>query len=208
MLEVSERDIASRLRRDNPWWAGAANFVSPVSNFPKRIYFGPFCSLATDWAVNRAVVLMGPRRVGKTVMLLQLVNELVSAGENPDNILYASIDAPIYSQIPLENFLTYFSKHPTENNERYFVLFDEIQYLKDWEIHLKDLVDRYRNIKFVASGSAAAALRLASNESGLVDLATLGYHLLHSLNSLTSLVEQMNSFLTPVLHSAAFAQRT
>jgi predicted AAA+ superfamily ATPase len=46
------------------------------------------------------------------------------------------------------------------------VIFDEIQYLKDWEIHMKDLVDNYPETKFVASGSAAAALRLKSAESG------------------------------------------
>jgi uncharacterized protein len=41
-----------------------------------------------------------------------------------------------------------------------------VQYLKGWEIHLKDLVDHYSNIRFVATGSAAAALRLQSRESG------------------------------------------
>ncbi len=46
------------------------------------------------------------------------------------------------------------------------VFFDEIQYLRDWEVHLKSLVDSYPSIKFVATGSAAAALRLKSRESG------------------------------------------
>jgi predicted AAA+ superfamily ATPase len=46
------------------------------------------------------------------------------------------------------------------------LIFDEIQYLKDWQRHLKDLVDSYPNVKFVATGSAAAALRLQSKESG------------------------------------------
>ncbi|MEO1435891.1 MAG: ATP-binding protein, partial [Bacteroidota bacterium] len=43
---------------------------------------------------------------------------------------------------------------------------DEVQYLKNWEVHLKALVDSYRGVKFVVSGSAAAALKLKSNESG------------------------------------------
>lgn len=42
----------------------------------------------------------------------------------------------------------------------------EIQYLKDWEVHLKTLVDSYRDSKFIVSGSAAAALNFKSNESG------------------------------------------
>jgi predicted AAA+ superfamily ATPase len=47
-----------------------------------------------------------------------------------------------------------------------FVFFDEIQYLKDWERHLKILVDSYPNTKFIVSGSAAAALKWHSTESG------------------------------------------
>lgn len=51
-------------------------------------------------------------------------------------------------------------------NEKRIVIFDEIQYLPNWEIHLKDLIDNYQNTKFIASGSAAAALKLKSQESG------------------------------------------
>jgi predicted AAA+ superfamily ATPase len=48
----------------------------------------------------------------------------------------------------------------------YYVFFDEIQYLKDWERHLKILVDTYPETKFIVSGSAAAALKWHSTESG------------------------------------------
>jgi len=52
------------------------------------------------------------------------------------------------------------------STDQTFVFFDEVQYTKEWEVHLKVLVDTYPNVRFVASGSAAAALRLKSNESG------------------------------------------
>lgn len=48
----------------------------------------------------------------------------------------------------------------------WLVFFDEIQYLKNWELHLKTMVDTYRDSKFIVSGSAAAALKFKSNESG------------------------------------------
>src|SRR3989344_4174892 len=51
-------------------------------------------------------------------------------------------------------------------HEECFIFFDEIQYLKNWEVFLKLIVDKYKNIKCIASGSAAAALRLKSMESG------------------------------------------
>jgi predicted AAA+ superfamily ATPase len=107
--------------------------------------------------------LLGPRRVGKTVILKQLIHEAIESGINPHSILYASIDAPIYSGISLEKFLEFL---PDQKDKRRLIIFDEIQYLKDWEIHMKDLVDSFPETKFVASGSAAAALRLKSKESG------------------------------------------
>ncbi len=56
--------------------------------------------------------------------------------------------------------------HGHQRTGSLYVFFDEIQYLKDWEVHLKSLVDSYRSYRFVATGSAAAALRLKSRESG------------------------------------------
>ena len=53
-----------------------------------------------------------------------------------------------------------------KRDARLFVMFDEVQYLKDWEQHLKSLVDSFPSIRFVASGSAAAALKMKSRESG------------------------------------------
>ncbi len=110
---------------------------------------------------------MGPRRVGKTVILFHLVQELIDAGYNPKKICYLSIENPVYNGISLEKLFELCRKaNGDESSKDYYVIFDEIQYLKDWEVHLKTLVDSYHYVKFIASGSAAAALKLKSNESG------------------------------------------
>ena len=78
-----------------------------------------------------------------------------------------SIDTPIYSNVSLDELFSY-ARTALHNEEvdGFFVFYDEIQYLKDWEVHLKSMVDTFRKTKFVASGSAAAALKMKSNESG------------------------------------------
>lgn len=122
-----------------------------------------------DSSVRRGVILMGPRRVGKTVMLFHCIEKLIADGINPQKIIYLSIDTSIYNNVPLENLFQLARealKQADAPAEGYYVFYDEIQYLKDWEIHLKSLIDSYRGIKFVASGSAAAALKMKSNESG------------------------------------------
>lgn len=166
MLEISEQDILQSLRRDNPWW-GDSRSSKVAMPAKRRAYFPRFKNLAHNWDVRRAVILMGPRRVGKTVMLQQFIHDTITAGFPPSCILFASLDTPIYSGMPLERLLTLFEKQsPHDPEGRRIVVFDEVQYLKDWEVHLKVLADRHPNTRFIASGSAAAALKLKSRESG------------------------------------------
>jgi predicted AAA+ superfamily ATPase len=160
---IAEIDVKQRIARENPWW-GDPKTPIPEAAFPLRVYFIPFKAIALNFDVRRATVLLGPRRVGKTVIIKQLIHHAIVEGVNPQSILYASIDAPIYSGIALEKFLDFLPKN--NGKDRCLVIFDEIQYLREWEVHLKTLVDSYPNIKFVASGSAAAALKLKSKESG------------------------------------------
>lgn len=166
MLEVTEAEIAHRLAFDNPWWDGEG-IVPEVDAWPRRSYFEPFMRLVHQEA-RRAVVLMGPRRIGKTVLIQHAIKALLDEGVPAGNILYASIDNPLYTGIGLEKFLHLFQGmqgHP-KRPQGLYVFFDEVQYLKDWERHLKTLVDSYPGVRFVVSGSAAAALRLKSQESG------------------------------------------
>src|SRR5690606_38279495 len=114
-----------------------------------------------------AVVLMGPRRVGKTVMMFHTIDQLIREDINPQRIFFIGIDNPIYINLSLEEILDLCKASvKVESLENCFVFFDEIQYLKDWERHLKVLVDAYPYTKFIVSGSAAAALKWRSTESG------------------------------------------
>ena len=167
MLEISEADILSRLRFDNPWWEQGKEGEITYENTPRRKYFETFYENILDTNVRRAIVLMGPRRVGKTVMVYHTIRALLDSGVEATNILYISLETPIYTGLHLERILNYFQKlFEHKRNARLFVFFDEIQYLRDWEVHLKSLVDSYADYRFIATGSAAAALRLKSNEPG------------------------------------------
>ncbi|MBU1224431.1 MAG: ATP-binding protein [Gammaproteobacteria bacterium] len=152
---------------ENPWWVAGAGIDSERRAWPRRAYFGPFLKLMRAIEVHRAVVLIGPRRVGKTVMLAQAVQALLDEDVAGIDILQLSLDTPLYSGRSLESLVrTFIDLHRHDPARRLWVFFDEIQYVKDWEVHLKSLVDTFRQIRFVASGSAAAALRMKSRESG------------------------------------------
>jgi uncharacterized protein len=163
MDSIGEVEIARRLSQHNLWWSDPKTAI-PEATWQRRVYFKPFKTLALNFSVRRAPILLGPRRVGKTVMVKQLIHDAIQEGFDPKAILYAAIDTPVYSGISLERFLDLFPKDGA--TERRLVIFDEIQYHSNWEVHLKNLVDNYPNTKFIALGSAAAALKLKSAESG------------------------------------------
>ena len=163
---IPTRKIIERLRYENPWWV-TKEVAKLSSSMSKRLYFDLFYPFVIERSIKRALVLMGPRRVGKTVMLFHSIEDLIKNGVNPQKLFFIGIDNPIYVNLSLEDLLALCKESLTlKNLDGCFVFFDEIQYLKDWERHLKVLVDSYPETKFIVSGSAAAALKWHSTESG------------------------------------------
>lgn len=166
LQNISKAQIIDRMRIENPWWV-TNTIDSDYDDMPRRPYFDLFKPLAFEKDPRRALVLMGPRRVGKTVMLHHMVKELIIKGVNPKKIIFLTIENPIYINQTLEQlFLLAKEASGSQEKDDWFVIFDEIQYCKQWEVHLKTLVDTFRSNKFIVSGSAAAALKYKSNESG------------------------------------------
>lgn len=162
-----QEQILNRLRMDNPWWI--TNSIDDYfQQMKRRLYLELFYPLVADTELRRGLLLMGPRRVGKTVMLYHTIQKLIDDGINPQKIIYISIETPIYNRISLEELFALARQAVGKSDDLngFFVFYDEIQYLKDWEIHLKSVIDTFIYSKFVASGSAAAALKMKSQESG------------------------------------------
>ena len=198
-----EEQIQKRMVLDNPWWE-SGKVDDDFTQFPRRAYLDDFYELVTDLSVKRAVILMGPRRVGKTVMIYHSIDRLISSGIDLKKIIYISVDTPIYNNISLEDFFLLARKalKNEESYEGYYVFFDEIQYLKNWEVHLKSMVDTFRSSRFVASGSAAAALKMKSIESGAGRfsdflLPPLTFYEYIQFKKLDSLVVKSNNGISP-----------
>lgn len=167
LRKIAKEQVLDRLRFENPWWS-TARVDEHYTSMPRRMYFQPFCKLAGNLEVNRSVVLMGPRRVGKTVLLQHWVQSLLEEGVLPRKIIFITIESPVYTGMGLEELFSLAKAAAgfPDDQEGWYVVFDEIQYLRDWDVHLKTLVDSYRNVRFVVSGSAAATLQYKSKESG------------------------------------------
>lgn len=164
--KISKSQVLERIQFENYWWRNNS-IEEDYNEMQRRLYFDIFKPMVTEHNVKRAVVLMGPRRVGKTVMLHHTIQSLIEQGVPAQKIIFITVENPIYTNIALEELFKYaLEAIGHQDPKNCYVFFDEIQYLKDWEVHLKTMVDSYRSTKFIVSGSAAAALKFKSNESG------------------------------------------
>ena len=127
---IAIEQVLERMRFENPWWKTGA--IDPYfEDMPRRAYFKQFTTLCADISVQRSVILMGPRRVGKTVMLYHLVQNLLSENVNPRRILFITVENPIYNNLSLETLFKYGREAlgASEEVSGWYVIFDEIQYL-------------------------------------------------------------------------------
>ena len=103
------------------------------------------------------------RRVGKTSLMQQMIDYLILEKNIPrDQILFHNFDESIPIPDILQEFIE--SLHGNEmNSKTYYIFFDEIQKVADWQSKIKIYYDLYPNIKFILSGSSS--LHLQKNES-------------------------------------------
>src|ERR1700761_4886541 len=109
MQTISREDIIQRINSENPWWSGEPTIGNSYRSWKPRAYFDLFLPLVKQGTVRRAVVLMGPRRVGKTVMIFHTIQALMDGGISPRAICYFSVDHPIYNGLSMEKLLAYYS---------------------------------------------------------------------------------------------------
>ena len=165
MKGVSNQQVAEHLKRLNPWWANAQVDADTAKMHP-RGYLAPVQHLLLDETLRRAVVLLGPRRVGKTILIRHLIADLLAKGTPAQRIAYVEMDHPLLHGQSLEALVQQIEQITETGEGVRYLFFDEIQSHKDWEKHLKPLVDHRCDLRILVSGSAAAALKRQSTESG------------------------------------------
>ncbi|WP_437869604.1 ATP-binding protein [Sorangium sp. So ce363] len=116
------------------------------------------------------VVVRGPRRVGKTVAQLQVIESLLSDGVSPNRILRVQFDdvaGLLKMQSPIKSIVEWFEARilrkklnaSARAHEPAFMFFDEVQNLDNWAAQLKHLVDS-STVYAVVTGSSALRIEL------------------------------------------------
>lgn len=157
----------------NPWWL--TPHYRPVPHLTgRRSLFDGLYSAIVNPQQNRAQILLGPRQVGKSTLLLQIVGKLLEAEVPPANVTFFdfSDDRLTPRSLSPRSMVEILAPGLVPNAPRYFI-FDEITWAKPgWDRWLKQAIDTDRRAgslpraRFILTSSSASLLFDASLESG------------------------------------------
>ena len=88
LFELLTGGVEVLIRNANPWWRGES--ISAVPSFRRWPFVPVLDSLRNG--MTPATVLRGPRQIGKTTLLEQIVQELLADGIPPSRILRLQFD--------------------------------------------------------------------------------------------------------------------
>jgi predicted AAA+ superfamily ATPase len=154
----------------NLWWGGPDAAFARLPIF-RRDVFGEL--YADVKALPQMLSITGPRRVGKSTLLLQCIRELIRDAADPiaqaSRIAYFSMDDPAlelpgFDRDRFFNDLVATAANMAESGPVYLFL-DEIQRFPRWELYLKKFYDLKTPVRFVVSGSASTPIFRKSRES-------------------------------------------
>ena len=160
----SDDDLFDVMELQNPWWAGGGVPDESRHKFKRADYTEMRRRLDDEDYHHHVHALIGARRVGKTTVLYQLVEDLISGGD-PKRVMFLTLDedALFPSTKNLRRMLDLYSRRILREPRRRpasraYVILDEIQVVKNWQIVIKNLVDRRSLFTIVISGSSSADL--------------------------------------------------
>ncbi|MCU0591499.1 MAG: AAA family ATPase, partial [Desulfobacterales bacterium] len=141
-------ELEQDIRSLNPHWEDKPGpRVPPV----RRWAFGRLLQNLRN-GLTPATVLRGPRRVGKTILLRQIMANLIADGVSPSSILYVAFDE-IGSLEKLQDPILLIARwfedkvlartfnEGARAGQPAYLLFDEVQNLQSWAPQIKHLVD-------------------------------------------------------------------
>ena len=158
----------------NPWWIDHR-----VPGSLKLTYQRPVLKRLLEYfKLDRAILIKGPRRTGKTTLIYQIIDELITKREIPaQNIIYLSCDDPELklltslsadSPINLSDILDVYEQlsgrtlTELKPNEKIYLFLDEVHFWEGWQFEIKKYFDKKYPLKFILSGSSASLIKRGS----------------------------------------------
>ncbi len=141
----------------NPWWKGDLQLY-----FKSREIYE---EIQKYIPLRQIIAFTGLRRVGKTTLLMKIIEDTIKKGFDPKRIIYFSFDE--FRTGEIKDILKAYDEIMGQNFKvgNYVLVMDEVQKLSDWENQIKIIYDLYKDIKIILSGSESLFIRKKSKET-------------------------------------------
>jgi uncharacterized protein len=155
------------LREINSWWR-PPNEVRPAPPPYQRRHLDPLLE-SVFRSGAKIQVLRGPRQVGKSTALLQLVQRLISKSVRPNDVLMVRFDLDLLRELDaLLPILRWYEKEirkaDLHDAPPFYLLLDEVHKLSRWDSQVKHVFDTYRP-RMVLTGSSSVLVARGQRES-------------------------------------------
>src|SRR3972149_6634754 len=112
---------------------------------------------------NEIISIIGARRVGKTYLCYQIIQELKKNKNIPkQNILYINFEDERFYPLRGDELTLlldfYLETFDVDMNERVYLFVDEIQNISNWAKWARRITDQHKNIKLIITGSSSKLL--------------------------------------------------
>ena len=183
--------LEAALRNDNPWWRGEKMFGLPPMR--RHVFDQVLSNLKSGLAP--VTVLRGPRQVGKTTLMSQAIDALLTDGVSPNRILRVQFDLfPELSQVAMpilslaqwhaDRILGKSLNQAAHDGEQAYLFLDEVQNLRDWAPELKHLVD-LQPVRVAVTGSSSLRIEAGRDSlAGRISTLEMGPMLLREIATL------------------------
>lgn len=148
-------ELLEQVLRSNPWWEGRG--IEKIKGLKERFLLRELSKYVGD---PQIIAIVGLRRVGKTVLMHQMIGELLKKID-ARRILYFSFDE-IMGKDPeiIEKVIsTYENEILREEPKDVYIFLDEINHVRDWQVIIKRYYDLSTGMKFVVGGSSSLFIR-------------------------------------------------
>lgn len=161
---MEDPELLNEMVSQNPWWTGG----KPLKE--KTTTRDIWSEVLEDIDRKEVICFVGLRRVGKTILMKQVIQHLLDNGTAPERILYFSFDAMKKEETIIKRIITLYSRDVIrevtgELSQPVYVFLDEMQKIKEWGEEVKSIYDKGWNIKFFVSGSSSMNILKGSGES-------------------------------------------
>jgi predicted AAA+ superfamily ATPase len=163
-------DILGIAADHNPWWRDPG--ARPAGALGRRHLEPTIVEKIVRPENRRGHIVLGPRQVGKTVLLLQVAEDLLSIDWPPFNITYFDFaDDRLTGGVSPRDVAAIEPPGLRRDHPRAFLL-DEITRASGWSDWLRQAIDAAKRApeagrhRFIATDSAATDLRLEGRETG------------------------------------------